>query len=52
MGEVVTLKKEQWESFLEINDQLLKKCGELQQKVKELSALNEQLQRKMVELQQ
>ena len=50
MSEVVTLRKEQWESVLEINDQLLGKCEELQQKVRELSIRNGDLQRKMIEL--
>ena len=49
IGEVVTIKKEQWESFLKINEQLLKKCGELQQEVKRLTARNEYLERTLAE---
>ena len=49
---IVTLKKEQWESFLEINEQLLRKCRELQQNMKELTARNEYLENRLRELQE
>jgi hypothetical protein len=49
---IVTLKKEQWESFLEINEQLLKKCRELQEDMKKLTARNEYLENRLRELQE
>lgn len=49
---IVTLKKEQWESFLEINEQLLEKCRELQEDMKKLTARNEYLENRLRELQE
>jgi len=49
-NDVITLKREQWESFLEINDRLLRKCRELIHTVKELTARNEYLERRLNEL--
>ena len=50
MSEVVKISKEQWKSFLDTNDRLLKKCEELLRREKELSERNEALERKIRKL--